>query len=38
MAGCLLTDGTGPIYNRSHPTSVRQAVREVVAILRSDAL
>lgn len=37
MAGCLLTDGTGPLYNRSHPTSVRQAVREVVAVLRSDA-
>lgn len=37
MAGCLLTDGTGPVYNPSHPTSVRRAVREVVAILRSAA-
>jgi hypothetical protein len=28
MASLLLTDGTGPIYNRRHPVDVGDAVRE----------
>jgi hypothetical protein len=35
MAGLLLSDGTGPVYNRNSPVNLPAALREVTTHLEA---